>query len=76
MNVRFTKHAENMLRERRFRKETVENIVQNPDWKEVGEEDIWFAFRKVGKKVIRVVVEGRRKPYTVITMYYDRRLER
>lgn len=73
MTVRFTKHAKNMLRERGFERDTIVSIVENPEWREV-KGDIWFAFRRVGRRVVRVVVRGRRKPYTVITMYYDRRL--
>ncbi len=73
MTVRFTKHAKDMLRERGFERDMIVSIVENPEWREA-EGDIWFAFRKVGRRVVRVVVRGRRKPYTVITMYCDRRL--
>lgn len=72
--VDFTKHAEDMLSERGFDRATIVDIVENPDWKEAGEGDIWHAFRRIGSKVVRVVVRGQRKPYTVITMYYNKRL--
>ena len=42
----------------------------------IGDNGIWYAFRKIGHKVVRVVVKGEQKPYTVITMYYDRRLRK
>jgi len=35
---------------------------------------VWHAFRRVGKKVLREVIKGREKSYTVITMFYDKRL--
>ncbi len=73
-DVKFTEHAEDMLKERKFAKELIVDTVLNPDNKEVGEKNVWYAFRKVGRKVLRVVVSGEQKPYTIITMYYDRRL--
>jgi hypothetical protein len=73
-DIKFTKHAEDMLVERGFRKEMVEEIVNKPEWKNKGEGDTWYAFKRIGKKVLRVVVIGS-KPFTVITLYFDRRLK-
>jgi len=41
-----------------------------------GEDDIWYAFRRVGERVVRVVVRGKEKPYIVVTVYFDRRLRK
>jgi hypothetical protein len=75
-DVNFTDHAEDMLKERKFRREFIVDIVNNPDWKSTCEDGIWHAFRRVNQKVVRVVVKGKQKPYTVITEYYDRRLRK
>lgn len=72
--VGFTKHAERMLIERKLQKEAIENIVTRPEWTETGEGDIWYAFKRMGKRILRVVVKGN-NPSTVITMYFDRRLK-
>ena len=47
-----------------------------PEWKERDIGDVWYAFRRIGDKVVRVVVNGKKKPYIVITMYYDMRLRK
>jgi len=52
----------------------IEDVVQHPDWKEETN-DIWYAFQQREGKVLRVVVKGKTQPFTVITMYYDRRLK-
>jgi len=72
----FTKHAEDMLKERKFTKEEIISVMSNPDWWENDEQEaeVWHAFKRVGKKVLRVVIKGRKEPYTVITMFYDKRL--
>ena len=70
----FTKHAEHMLIERKFQKEVIEDIIAQPEWTETGEGDIWYAFKRLGRRILRVVVKGN-NPSTVITMYFDRRLK-
>lgn len=74
--VSFTKHAEDMLIEREFTREQIISITEKPDWKQDDEDevDVWHAFKRIGKKVLRVVVRGREEPYTVITMFYDKRM--
>ena len=74
--VKFTRHTEEMLKERKFEREFVIDVVLNPEWREEGEGDIWYAFRRVGERVVRVVVRGEEKPYIVVTVYFDRRLRR
>ena len=73
-DINFTKHAEDMLVERGFHRETIEEIVTHPEWKSEGEGDTWCAFKRIGGKVLRIVVKGD-MPFTVITMYFDRRLK-
>lgn len=76
MDVIFTKHAEDMLKERRFDRAFIVDVVCNPERKESGAGGVWYAVRRVGGKVVRVVVNGKEKPYIVVTMYYDRRLRK
>ena len=73
--VHFTKHAEDMLRERGLSKELVVDTVFNPDWTERETEEVWHAFRRVGDKILRVVVKGEEGTYLVITAFFDRRLK-
>jgi len=73
--VRFTKHAEDMLRERELPRELVVDTVLNPDWTERETEEIWHAFKRVGERVLRVVVKGNQEPYLVITEFFDRRVK-
>lgn len=73
-NINFTKHAKDMLVERRFKKEMIEGLVAKAEWTDKGEGDIWYVFKRTGRKVLRVVVKGD-NPSTVITMYFDRRIK-
>ena len=63
-----------MLVERELPKELIEDIVMEPEWRETGEADIWYAFKRLGGKALRVVVSGI-NPSTVVTMYFDRRMK-
>ncbi len=76
MRIKFTKHAEDMLKERNIDITFVEDAVRNPDWKESAEDELWYAFKRVEGKVLRVVIKGRKKPYTIVTMYYDRKVKK
>lgn len=73
IKINFTKHATDMLIERRFQRELIEDIVAHPEWVEKDDEDIWFAFKRIDRKVLRVVIRGS-DPALVVTMYFDRRL--
>lgn len=76
VKVGFTRHAEDMLRERKFTQEEIISVIRNHDWREDDEQEteVWHVFKRIGKKVLRVVIKGREEPYTVITMFYDKRL--
>ncbi len=73
--IEFTKHAEDMLVERGFEREFIVQVVLNPDWVEERGETEWHAFKRIGNKVLRVVVSGKVPPFRVVTMFYDRRLK-
>ncbi|MGQ9462592.1 MAG: DUF4258 domain-containing protein [Candidatus Fervidibacter sp.] len=73
--VEFTKHAEEMLRERGSTRETIVDAILHPDWtkKRSGEER--HALKRIGDKVLRVVLQRKKPPYRVITVFYDRRVK-
>jgi len=75
MNIRFTRHAEDMLQERDLSRELIEKTVIGPDWTEK-ENGKWHAFKRIGRRTLRVVVVTEGKCHIVITAYYDRRLNR
>ena len=72
-HIQYTRHALSALKERSLSKELVELAVRGADWKEAASGEVWCAFKRIGRKVLRVVVKGKREPLTVITAYYDRR---
>ena len=72
-HIQYTSHALDALRERHLSKELVELAVRGADWREPASGEVWCAFKRIGRKVLRVVVKGKREPLTVITAYYDRR---
>jgi hypothetical protein len=76
VKVNFTKHAEDMLIERAFTKEEIISAIGNPDLRvdDENEADVWHALKKMEKKVLRIVIKGREEPYTVKTMFYDKKL--
>jgi len=63
-----------MLKERKFDRAFIGDVVCNPERKEHGVGDVWYAYRRAYDEMVRVVVNGKQKPYIVITMHYDRRL--
>jgi len=72
-HIRYTSHALDVLKERNLSKELVDSVVREPGWEESVSGEVWCSFKRIGKKVLRVVVKGKRDPFTVITAYYDRR---
>ena len=72
--VIFTNHAKGMLRLRDIDRGFVESAILRPDWTEEGDEEIRYAFKRDGHKVLRVVYRCEAKCQIVITAYYDRRL--
>ena len=72
MDVKFTKHATSMLKERGFTEDRVRQAIEDPDWTE--SDKLLHVFKSENNKVLHVV--GRKEGdnfYIVITAYYDRR---
>lgn len=74
MSIIYTNHAHEMLRVREIDPGLVESAIISPDWKAAGDDEIKYAFKRVGQKVLRVVYRCGEKYQIVITAYYDRRL--
>ena len=74
MRIVFTKHAEDMLAERRLSRDLVVDTVRSPEWREAGEGNVWYAFRRVGAKVIRVVIADEGEAQVIKSRYFDRRV--
>ncbi|MFW6142347.1 MAG: hypothetical protein ACOC53_07295 [Candidatus Saliniplasma sp.] len=47
----------------------IKEAVFSPDDKRNGEGELWYAIKEKEGKYLRVVLDGREKPYTVVTAY-------
>ena len=73
--ITFTNHALEMLSERGFSKETIEDAISAPDWEQKTGSEIYYAFKRIENRVLRVVAKPISPEETkVITFYFDRRL--
>ena len=74
-----TKHFEEMMIERNIPVELVESTIANPDRIENnddGTQHYLKQFKSFGNRWLRVVVNVNKKPYTKVTVFFDRRLRR
>jgi hypothetical protein len=77
--VEFSKHAQNMMRERNIPEEWVRRAIDDPDRIEIGSEGNTHYIKAIpehGGRFLRVVVNPRVKPNRVVTLFFDRRLRR
>jgi len=73
--ITFTNYAIEMLSEREFSKETIEDVISAPDWEQRTGSEIYYAFKRIGNRVLRVVAKQISPEETkVISFYFDRRL--
>ena len=56
MNIEFTNHAEEMLKERKIAKDEVEMTIKSPD-KLFKEEGKYYASKNIGRGIIEAVYE-------------------
>jgi len=75
MNIKYTKHAEDMTEERAIPRSMVEKAIKEPDGQETDKNGLVHFFKKRNGKVLRVVTSRENNSYIVITTYYDRRLK-
>jgi hypothetical protein len=74
-----TRHASDSLRERHIALDWLERALWSPDWSETDPVDPSLEHRfkvipEFGNRVLRVVVNVKASPLTVITAFFDRRL--
>lgn len=77
--IEFSRHAEDMLRERNIPKEWAYRAVQSPDQHEVGADGNTHYLKAIperANRVLRVVVNRQVSPLRVVTVFFDRRLRR
>ena len=68
MNIEFTNHAEEMLKERKIAKDEVEMTIKSPD-KLFKEGEKYYASKNIGRGIIEAVYE-RVNYIKVITIYW------
>jgi hypothetical protein len=75
----FTIHAKNMMRERLIQEDWVASTVQNPDKTELKRNDEKHYVKQIPQnqgKFLRVIVNPSVMPPRVITVFFDRRVQK
>jgi len=77
MDYRLTVHAETVLAERGIARGWMEAVLDRPQKVEPDREDTELEHRlgriaEYGNRVLRVVVDGKKRPVVVVTLYFDR----
>ncbi len=75
MEILFSQHAKDMLKERNFTQKEIKSVIRNPDRTEEKEGGVKHFLKQIQNRVLRIVVKESKTSYTVITMFYDRRLK-
>lgn len=76
---RFSKHAQDMIRERRIEEAWVEQTLEDPEREDEKEDGTIHYARTIDDRegrYLRVLVNPGTKPKTIITAFFDRRLGR
>lgn len=79
MKVEFSKHAIAMLIERNIREEWIWRTIDNFDNKETGPDDNIHYLKVTDEnegRILRVVVNSNIEPHRIVTVFFDRRLQR
>ncbi len=80
MEYILSKHAGHVVDERRIKQEWLEDVLDNPQWREADPLDDALehrlgVVREYGDRVLRVVVAAQENPIRVITVYFDRSMK-
>lgn len=73
MKFIYTNHAQNNLKERKIRKDVIEETILNPNEFLESSKGRKIAHKIINNKLLRVVYKTSKKAYIVITFYYARR---
>lgn len=79
MNINFSKHALDMLKERNILEEWVNLTIDNSDWYGVGEDKNVHYFKSIkehGDRILHVIVNPNVSPAKVVTVFFDRKARR
>jgi len=77
--IEFSKHAKHMLLRRKILEEWVWRVLNTPDKKRRGDDDNMHytkAIREKEGRILHVVVNAKVQPNRIVTVFFDRRLER
>ncbi|HEV2561508.1 MAG TPA: DUF4258 domain-containing protein [Rhizomicrobium sp.] len=79
--IRFTAHAEAMLRERGIERAWVERVLTSPEWHEPDPNDpalkrAFGAISEAGGKILRVVYTASDTENRIVTVFFDARAKR
>ena len=75
----FSKHANDMLIERNIREEWVWRTIDDFDNKETGTDNNIHYLKVIDEnegRILRVVVNSNVEPHRIVTVFFDRRLQR
>ncbi len=78
-DLEFSKHAKQMLSRRKILEEWVWRVVNTPDKKRRGDDDNMHYTKTIRERegrVLRVVVNTNVQPNRIVTVFFDRRLEK
>lgn len=79
MDIEFSKHARDVMRERHIPEEWVRRSIDDPDRTETPPDGTMHYIKAIpehGGRFLRVVVNPVVKPQRVVTVFFDRRLGR
>ena len=74
MDIKLSKHAKDMLKERNISEDWVWRTIENNDWKNVGQDGNLHYFKsikEVNKNILHVVVDHLTEK--IVTVFFDRR---
>lgn len=77
-SVQFTKHAKEMIIERKISEEWISAAILNPERIELGSDGLTHFIKSIPEfedRVLRVIIDTHVLPKRVITLFFDRRLK-
>lgn len=80
MGLIYTEHAKHTVEMRQIQHEWIALCLENPDLREPDPKDseLELFYRKIpeyGNRVLRVVVNTKLAPWTIVTVFFDRRMK-
>lgn len=70
MKIRYTKHAKDMLSQRKIEKDLVERTVENPDFKTKGKYEREIYLKGFKKNYLKIIAIKKRKELYITTLYW------